>query len=215
MRLLFPSYPCLIHGSEKMNDGGNPMNRYSMLFPALLGLALCGCTHQTQPPAPEKPGAAVIGAASVNATIEAIDYKTRRVKLKDETGKTLTLKVGEYAQNFNQLRVGDTVTFDYVEAVAVEVQKASEGPREEADVTVERAPPGSTPAGVISGTYRVKARVEDINYDTRHVTLKGPEGNLLTLKVGDEVKRFKEVKKGDEVVVQYTEALGISVKPKR
>ncbi len=40
---------------------------------------------------------------------------------------------------------------------------------------------------------------------------KGPEGNTRTIKVDPGVKRFKEVKKGDEVVVRLTEALAISV----
>ncbi len=39
---------------------------------------------------------------------------------------------------------------------------------------------------------------------------KGPEGNTRTIKVDPGV-RFKEVKKGDEVVVRLTEALAISV----
>jgi hypothetical protein len=45
----------------------------------------------------------------------------------------------------------------------------------------------------------------------RTVTLKGPEGNLSTMKVGPAAKRFKEVKKGDQVVLRVTEALLIDV----
>jgi hypothetical protein len=35
----------------------------------------------------------------------------------------------------------------------------------------------------------------------------------VTLKVGKDVKRFNEVKKGDEIVVKHTEALAINVQP--
>jgi hypothetical protein len=60
-------------------------------------------------------------------------------------------------------------------------------------------------------TISLSALVEDIDYSARLVTLKGPEGNSLTLKVGEQAKKFNEVKKGDRVAVTYTEALGISV----
>jgi hypothetical protein len=45
------------------------------------------------------------------------------------------------------------------------------------------------------------------------VTLRGPQQKTVTLKVDKDVKRFNEVKKGDEIVVRRTEALAIDVKP--
>ena len=42
--------------------------------------------------------------------------------------------------------------------------------------------------------------------------LKGPEGKTRTIKVDPSVKRLKEVKKGDQVVLRYTEAVAISVR---
>ncbi|MGO9689996.1 MAG: hypothetical protein ACLP2X_15830 [Syntrophobacteraceae bacterium] len=45
----------------------------------------------------------------------------------------------------------------------------------------------------------------------RTVTLKGPEGKIRTYKVGKEVKKFKQVKKGDQVVLRVTEALALEV----
>jgi Cu/Ag efflux protein CusF len=55
------------------------------------------------------------------------------------------------------------------------------------------------------------ARVEDIDYQSRMVTLKMPQGDTMSLKVGDQVKRLNDIKKGDEVVVRYTQAVAISV----
>jgi hypothetical protein len=57
------------------------------------------------------------------------------------------------------------------------------------------------------------ARVEDIDYKTRTVTLRGPQQKTATVKVDKSVKRFNEVKKGDEIVIRHTEALAIDVKP--
>jgi hypothetical protein len=60
-------------------------------------------------------------------------------------------------------------------------------------------------------TAEITGNVQAIDYKKRTVTLKGPEGNLTTLKVGEAAKRFNEVKKGDQVVLRVTEALLIDV----
>jgi hypothetical protein len=45
----------------------------------------------------------------------------------------------------------------------------------------------------------------------RSLTVKGPEGNYVTVTVPEEVKRFDSLKVGDRVDITWTEALLISV----
>ncbi|KPK38541.1 MAG: hypothetical protein AMJ69_08140 [Gammaproteobacteria bacterium SG8_47] len=59
----------------------------------------------------------------------------------------------------------------------------------------------------VAEAVKVTATVEDIDYEKRLIELKGPEGRTETIQVGPEVERFKEIKKGDKVVVQYYQAL--------
>ena len=49
----------------------------------------------------------------------------------------------------------------------------------------------------------VTAKVEAVDPDKREVTLKGPLGNVVTLAVDQRVKRFNEIKVGDEVSAEY------------
>jgi hypothetical protein len=49
----------------------------------------------------------------------------------------------------------------------------------------------------------IQASVEKINKDTREITLKGPQGNLVTMTASDEVKRFDEIKVGDTIQAEY------------
>ena len=49
----------------------------------------------------------------------------------------------------------------------------------------------------------LEATVTGINKKKREVTLKNKEGELLTISVGDEVKRFDEIKVGDQVAAEY------------
>ena len=67
------------------------------------------------------------------------------------------------------------------------------------------------PGGVVTETVKISASVEAIDYDTRTITLKSPEGTKV-LQVDESAKRFKNVVKGDEVHFVYSKAVAISVK---
>jgi hypothetical protein len=160
-----------------------------------------------------KPGAVVAEGVSITATVEAIDYDKRTVDLKGPKGRVVTLKVGPEAKNFNQVKVGDRVTAKYFESTAIAVRKAGEPPFAEETKAVQRAAPGGKPGAIAIDTTEMTARVEDIDYKTRTVTLRGPQQKTATVKVDKSVKRFNEVKKGDEIVIRHTEAIAIDVKP--
>ena len=70
-----------------------------------------------------------------------------------------------------------------------------------------------TPAGVVEeGVVTVAARVEAVDQERRIVTLRGPEGNLVDVEVGPEVRNLPQVRKGDDVVATYYESIAVSVK---
>jgi Cu/Ag efflux protein CusF len=56
------------------------------------------------------------------------------------------------------------------------------------------------------------ATVVAVDQANRTVTLRGPEGNEQTMKVGDDVKNFAQIRKGDQVSAAYYESLAVSVK---
>ena len=103
------------------------------------------------------------------------------------------------------------VNASYLESVAVFVQKAGSPPSAEQAQAVSLAPKGEMPAGVVAQTTQITANVEAIDYKNRTVTLKGPEGGVRTIKVGNNVKKLDEVKVGDQVVLRITEALALDV----
>src|SRR5262245_38280979 len=188
---------------------------WSLFLSVLLGLFVSQAVAQEKPEMKPsgKPGAVVAEGVSITATVEAIDYDKRTVDLKGPKGRVVTLKVGPEAKNFNQVKVGDRVTAKYFESTAIAVRKAGEPPFAEETKAVQRAAPGGQPGGVAVETTEMTAKVEDIDYKARTVTLRGPQQKTATIKVDKSVKRFNEVKKGDEIVVRRTEALAIDVKP--
>lgn len=161
----------------------------------------------------DKPGVVRVQATSITATVESIDYDKRTVDLKGPRGNVVTVKVGPEAKNFNQVKPGDHVTAKYYRATAIMVRKPDEPPFAEGGSAVQLAAPGQKPGAVAVDTTEMTAHVEDIDYKNRTVTLRGPQQKTVTLKVDKGVKRFNEVKKGDEIVVRQTEALAISVQP--
>lgn len=186
------------------------------------GSLLAGCAKDAAPPAPaapveqaaapqDKPGAVEVERVVVTATVKAIDKKNRVVTLKYPDGKEAKVKCGPEVRNFPQIRVGDEVKAEFIESVELFIADAPEKPAAEGSAELARAPKGSKPGMAAISSVEVKATVESIDYKTREVVLKGPEGKSMKLKVGPEAKRFNEVKVGDTVVARLTKATSIKV----
>jgi hypothetical protein len=71
----------------------------------------------------EKPGAVVVEAVDVSATIVAINKKKRKITLKGPDGKKFTTKVDKSVKAFDTLKVGDSLHVRFTEAIAISVEK--------------------------------------------------------------------------------------------
>lgn len=70
-----------------------------------------------------------------------------------------------------------------------------------------------TPMGRVQTVHAtLKAEVTAINLTTREVTLKGPQGNEVTITVSDAVKRLNEVSVGDFVRVDYLVSMAAEIR---
>jgi len=159
-----------------------------------------------------EPGkAAMVTAAEVTATVVAIDKATRTVTLKGPQ-RTVDIIAGDEVRNFDQIRVGDRVVVQYREALTLELKKArTTGAPTETAVAV-RAKPGERPAGAVGREITILADVVAVDPKKSIISLKGPRGNVVDLKVQNQ-DHFKVVKVGDQVEAVYSEALAIAVTP--
>ena len=156
------------------------------------------------------PGGVVVDVTAVSGEVTAIDYQKKMVTLKGPEGNLVTLHA-KNARNLDKVKVGDMVNAKFIESLAIFVRKADSPPSAEEAQAVALVPKGEMPAGLVAQTVQITANVEAIDYQKRTVTLKGPEGGVKTIKVGDAVKRLDEVKVGDQVVLRVTEALALDV----
>ena len=154
-------------------------------------------------------------AVEMQATVTAIDQKTRMVTLKAPEGNETTVHVDKRARNLAQVKVGDVVKFAYVQQVTWQVRKPGEGAAS-TDVQTEgaavRTQPGEKPAGGAGQRVSFAATIEAIDLAKGTVTLKGPEGDSQTIKARNPAN-LKKVKVGDVVDITYTEAVALKVVP--
>lgn len=176
------------------------------------GTQIAGAADQAAPAAKPagEPGAIVAEAVSATAKVTAIDAAKRTVTLEMD-GKTKTITCGPEVRNFPQIKVGDLVKTTFVEALAVYIQKAGAPAGGDELATVTLAPKGAKPGVLVTKSVVLNAKIDAVDAKQGTVTVTGPEGNTKTLKVAKSVKGLKDLKKGDDIVVRYTEALAIVV----
>jgi hypothetical protein len=151
-------------------------------------------------------------AVEITAKIEAIDKTTRLVSLKDQDGEIETIYCGPEVKRFDELKVGDTVTFRYYESVAYEIRK----PGQPSSLPAQTGPSvtrgqGARPSGTIAQQETATVTIKAIDAKVPSVTVLTEDGRTMSFKVEDK-KNLKDVKVGDKVEVTYTQALMISVK---
>ncbi len=164
------------------------------------------------PAASANPSFAITETKTTTEKVEAVDYATRKVTLKDESGNVRVVKAGDDVHNFGKMKIGDIVTVETFQTVNGEIQP---GPGDTMNISQEgqsKPLPGEKPSGVrtIEGTLRT--RIEAIDYNKRTITFKGRNGALVTYQIGPEAKRFKEIRLGDMLWVEYSQTIKLSVK---
>jgi hypothetical protein len=190
---------------------------------ATIAIAALAAATILAPQAAAQTGAAIVGkgpgvagaaqTVKVTATITAIDAATREVTLKGPQGREIVVTAGPEVRNFAQMKVGDNVDVEYVEALTLELKKGGGKPVAKTEQAgVARAKPGEQPAGVVGRQITVVADVVAVDKEKQLVTLKGPK-RTVDLKVRDP-KQLALIAKGDQVEATYTEAMAIVVSPK-
>ncbi|HET9316111.1 MAG TPA: hypothetical protein VFQ51_11000 [Vicinamibacteria bacterium] len=151
-------------------------------------------------------------AVEVTAKIDAIDRDKRMITLTDKDGSSETVYAGPEVKRFDELKVGDTVTFRYYESVAMVIRKAGDkaGPPPASDATIARGT-GARPGGTISKQDSATVTLKAIDQKIPAITVLTEDGRTVEFKVEDP-KKLTGLKAGDKIEVTYTQAVVVSVK---
>ena len=151
-----------------------------------------------------------------SAIVEAIDYLTREVVLRDAQGRQTLVKAGPEVRNLAQVKKGDRVVVRFTEGFAAQVVKPGTGVTGvQAETSMVRAAPGEQPGATIGEQVRTTVKVYEVDPYANTIEVTGPRGYNRRLKVKDPkgIAFIRGLKKGDEVEVTFSEALAISVEP--
>jgi hypothetical protein len=181
------------------------ISKVSFILAILPVLVFSGCATTS------KPGAVVVEQITHTATVVKIDSAKRVVTLKKEDGSMQSYVLGDDVKNFNQIKVGDVVNSSVIESVAVFVRKSNEQPDATVSKSISVAPKGDKPGIVMTDTFEVVARVTAIDLDKGLITINSADGATKTFPIDKSVKNFKNIKAGDDVILNVTVAMIIAV----
>jgi ABC-type Fe3+-hydroxamate transport system substrate-binding protein len=175
----------------------------SALFVGLAGSALAAESTTSKP-------IVVKEKTTVKATVQAIDRANRIVTLKGQDGNIVELIVDPSVTRFDNLKVGDTVSADYYESAAYDIQKPGT-PVKPDTITIQAGKyTGAKPGGGVTDTSVSTVTIVAIDAAAPTVTIRTSDGAIQKYPVAHP-EYLNEIKVGDVVVVTKKKALMIGV----
>ena len=154
-----------------------------------------------------QPKAEKTGIAHASVEVASIDKTARKITVKMPNGEKAQIQVPTDVQEFDKLKVGDKIDVDYMQSVALGFLPQGTKPS-----ITERAAAGP---GMAGRQMSVSAGVIKVDPASNQVTFKGPKGThrIVTVQDPDLQARLPNLKPGQVIVLQYTEAVGTTIPP--
>jgi hypothetical protein len=174
---------------------------------AAAALLLAACAEA---PAPTE--AASETAVRTSAVVQEVDQTTRQVLLRGDDGRMLSIVAGPEIRNLPQLTPGDRVTAVYVESVAARIAEPADA-RETVTTTVaERAAEGQKPGAAAAQVLTSVVTIVGFDPASNIATFTGPTGAPHSVVVPPDMRAFAAgLRPGDQVAIEYTEAVAIGI----
>jgi hypothetical protein len=192
-----------------------------------LALAISSLVVTPSEAQPVKMGAEEAELIQVTVRVNAVDMSKRLITVTGPLGDTVVVRAAPQVKNLKKVKVGEDITLSYYEEVAVLVRRY-DGPPMTTEQVFEKAeqqgmdldPPTAEidevavqepGAAGVADTLTVTTTVEAVNLRKRIVTVKGPNDTVRKIKVALSVENLEEIKPGDTISVQVTEAVAVEV----
>lgn len=146
----------------------------------------------------------------ITTEIVAIDHDARLITLEDEDGAIEEIYAGPAVKRFDELKVGDEVTFEYYESLVSHIRQPGEAAPPAAEVALARGT-GARPSGALAEQVSATVTIAEMDKDVPSVTIETEDGRTMSLKIADK-ELLEGVKVGDRVDITYTSAVMITVK---
>ncbi len=189
-----------------------------ILFALAGALLVSGCASTTEaPPAPPAPPAAlnISNKIEASATVTKIDAAARTFTLKTDTGEEIPLQASTAVRNLPQVKVGDRVTVSYYEAIGADMRKPGDSTEATVDLGAGRTEAGQRPGGVVATVQTLPVTIVSVDTNSNTVKFYGSDKQVrsITVKRPEAKAYIAKLKPNDEVIITYSEAVAIEVKP--
>jgi hypothetical protein len=155
------------------------------------------------------PGGAYSEVETIRATVNAIDYKTRSVTLKDAQGNKRTVIAAPDVSNLELVKVGDQVKIVIALETLIYLPERGQTAEDGAAEMVLGAT-GSNVGVLRAETEQHTAVVTAVNVEKHQVTLQFPDNSSRTLSVRKDVA-ISATDVGRQVMIKVTHAMAVTV----
>lgn len=181
-------------------------------------IALFFCTFLTNPLLAQDLDSTIeprerLSLVSMQGTVTDIVKETRDVTLKGANGELVTVTAGPEVKRFDEITVGDVITFDYYTYLKAEFRTPTATELAEPFVVLEgedKAPAGEAPAAAVGEMVKAIVTIEILNRPQMMATVEGPNGNYLTIPMTD-AAFMEKLHIGQVVILTYAEAIAVSL----
>jgi hypothetical protein len=150
----------------------------------------------------------------VTATIESVDKTSRVVTLKTAAGSRLYVTAPPEMEGFNSLKVGDTVSAKYFEAIAVRLARAG-SPAPSGTPTTRVRRKDDKPGSETMTERTIRARITSVDAAAPLLMVRTSDGVERAMAVTDKAQ-LNALKAGDDIDVTFYESRLVSVeRPKK
>jgi len=157
---------------------------------------------------------------TVVGVVETVDPVSRELLLRgdggSQSGALLSMIVGNHVQRLNEIRPGDRVTVTYYQALAAKVVSPLSGSSEPfAGVMVDRNDTAQRPGGEVTRVRHGRVTITAVDPATGTVSFIAPDNRPRTVapKNAEVLAFVRQLRVGQQVDIDYEEALAISVQP--
>jgi len=150
---------------------------------------------------------------TVQGTVTKIVKETREITLMGVEGNLMTMTAGEAVERFDEIAVNDIITFDSWTYLKAEFRQPTAEELEEPIVMLAeggKAPEGMDPGAAIGAIVKAIVTIEVLNRPSMLATVKGPQGNYLTIQMEDE-ELIQKLHIGQVLILTYAEAIAVSL----
>ena len=149
----------------------------------------------------------------MQGTITEINKETREISIIGSKGELHTVTAGEEVERFDDIEVGDVITFDFYKYMKAEFRNPTEEELENPLVIVTeeaKAPADLKPGAALGAIVQAVVTIQVINLPFMYVNIEGPNGNFTTIHMKDK-ELIQKLHVGQVVILTYAEAMAITL----